>query len=358
MRKFNKKRYSPALLLPYLPVALLLVVFRSFLLINYIFSRLVLGSFLCPDHPVRKFISKVILSLLGQVYKIENQNSLNQKAVLISNHSTFLDEIIFGSLYNFSPVVKNDSGFFGKHLFNFIKISENTEENEKLIVKNLQNNKQVVVIPEKYPTNESSVLPFCDWPFQAKLEIQPIVLRTYRPFEIIQKTNDSSLWKELVWSLASLFTYYRVTVLKSCSKKEEENIEEFKERIRQMIAKELKVTLSTFADFNQQDLIEDTEINSMVQTILDVLPHVPRHVVEAELERTNSTDVTITNLLEGVLRLPDVAQNFKKPEKVKQIRDPLSISWTERKRIFLEEARERYIQKLISEEQDEICEKK
>jgi len=91
--------------------------------------------------------------------------------------------------------------------------------------------------------------------------------------------------------------------------------------------------------------------DGLAQSVKEILPQVPLHVIRKDLERTRSIDATVSNLLEGRTPYtpetpPPTVQLPKKPAKTLSS-DPSSWKqlFDDRKRSMISECRQKYLMK-------------
>lgn len=187
----------------------------------------------------------------------------------------------------------------------------------------------LLLFPEEDTTNgRAGLLKFSSWPFSLTDSIQPVALRVTRPL-IALSTPESSWLTELLWTFFAPCTVYHVSWLPPVSRQDGESIQEFANKVQELLAGELglvstKITKADKAEhikrkrhtvpqtstgvrpasiglgFMVQSLGSDEHrIAKMAQQVKDVLPHVPLNVITKDLAKTNCVDTTITNLLEN-----------------------------------------------------------
>ena len=114
------------------------------------------------------FYHKVCLRIFGIKIKTFGKVSINSPIVLISNHASYLDIIILGSLFKTSFIAKKEIskwpllGILAK-LQNTIFIDRRVsslKNQENQIIKHLNEKKNLVIFPEGTSSDGNRVLPF------------------------------------------------------------------------------------------------------------------------------------------------------------------------------------------------------
>ena len=114
------------------------------------------------------FYHKICLRIFGIKIKTFGKVSINSPILLISNHASYLDIIILGSLFKTSFIAKKEIskwpllGILAK-LQNTIFIDRRVsslKNQEKQIIKHLNEKKNLVIFPEGTSSDGNRVLPF------------------------------------------------------------------------------------------------------------------------------------------------------------------------------------------------------
>ncbi|KAI2657098.1 Lipid droplet-regulating VLDL assembly factor AUP1 [Labeo rohita] len=99
----------------------------------------------------------------------------------------------------------------------------------------------LLLFPEEDTTNgRTGLLKFSSWPFSVSETIQPVALLVKRPF-IAVNTPESSWLTELLWTFFVPFTVYHVRWLPPLSKEDGESHQEFASKVQELLATELGV---------------------------------------------------------------------------------------------------------------------
>ncbi|CAJ1058352.1 lipid droplet-regulating VLDL assembly factor AUP1 [Xyrichtys novacula] len=317
------------LLLVYFPVGICLMFIRIFIGVHVF-----LVSCALPESFIRRFIVRIMCSVLGMHVRQRNQRSRDKNTKLyICNHVTDFDHNIINLLTPCNtPQLEGSTGFVC-WARGFMEIHSASVQGT--MTESLQRYcssdgiPPLLLFPEEDTTNgRAGLLKFSSWPFSLTDSIQPVALRVTRPL-VALNTPESSWLMELLWTFFAPCTVYHVSWLPSISRQDGESMQEFAKKVQELLASELGVvsTKITKADkaehikrkrhtapqtsahvrpasiglgFMVQSLgTDDHQIVRMAQQVKDVLPHVPLNVITKDLAKTNCVDATITNLLEN-----------------------------------------------------------
>lgn len=256
-------------------------------------------------------------------------------------------------------------------------------------------NKVLALFPEQSITNGKGLLKFKSKMFEKIFEhntkVQPVSIQVWRPpiADIAIKSLGSQWWSDLMLYMFVPCTWYTVTFLPVIVRTEEvadENL--LTEKIRDVIANNLQIPLTNLTAkdlimfekrfvFEQQRAIEtasrtslnsnhasrDPQLEHMARQVKEVLPLVPQNVIIQDLLKTRNIDYTISNILDGHVRytpetittpstssiqtpmvsssspLPQFKSGFPKNANERM------MTFKERKRELIENARKRYVEK-------------
>ncbi|XP_054489863.2 lipid droplet-regulating VLDL assembly factor AUP1 isoform X2 [Agelaius phoeniceus] len=321
-------------LLLYAPVGLCLLVLRVFIGVHVF-----LVSCALPDSVVRRFIVRVMCSVLGLLVRQSDPRLRGAGArVFIANHVTPFDHNVVSLLTSCNtPALSGAPGFICWSR-GFMELGVTGSRAE--LVDSLkeysaqQGNPPLLLFPEEAATNgRAGLLRFSSWPFSILDEVQPVALQVRRPLVAVS-VADSSWITELLWTFFVPFTVYQVRWMPSVPRRADERSEDFALRVQELLAMELGVvsTRITAADRTEhmkrlrhtaqrlpfapalsqrpaarprvppslpRGAPEDVRVVAMAQQVKEVLPHVPLEVIRTDLVQTNCVDTTIANLLEG-----------------------------------------------------------
>uniref|UniRef100_A0A8C5ILH1 Lipid droplet-regulating VLDL assembly factor AUP1 n=1 Tax=Junco hyemalis TaxID=40217 RepID=A0A8C5ILH1_JUNHY len=321
-------------LLLYAPVGLCLLVLRVFIGVHVF-----LVSCALPDSVVRRFIVRVMCSVLGLLVRQSDPRLRGAGAkVFIANHVTPFDHNVVSLLTSCNtPALSGAPGFICWSR-GFMELGVTGSRAE--LVDSLkeysaqQGNPPLLLFPEEAATNgRAGLLRFSSWPFSILDEVQPVALQVRRPLVAVS-VADSSWITELLWTFFVPFTVYQVRWMPSVPRRADERSEDFALRVQELLAMELGVvsTRITAADRTEhmkrlrhtaqrlsfapassqhpaarprvppslpRGAPEDLRVVAMAQQVKEVLPHVPLEVIRTDLVQTNCVDTTIANLLEG-----------------------------------------------------------
>ncbi|KFP34619.1 Ancient ubiquitous protein 1, partial [Chlamydotis macqueenii] len=329
-------------LLLYAPVGLCLLVLRLFIGVHVF-----LVSCALPDSVVRRFIVRVMCSVLGLFVRQSDPQLRDVNVrVYIANHVTQFDHNVINLLTSCNTPALNGAPGFICWSRGFMELGVTGSRAELVdslkVYSSHRGNPPLLLFPEEAATNGragllrlrifSGAVMACSWPFSILDAVQPVALRVQRPL-ITVSVADSSWITELLWTFFVPFTVYQVRWMPSVPRRAEELSEDFALRVQELLAVELGVvstrltaadktehmkrlrhtSLLPFAPASSQPLAartrvpsslpgvapEDVRIAAMAQRVKEVLPHVPLEVIRIDLAQTNCVDTTIANLLEG-----------------------------------------------------------
>nr|XP_038034481.1 lipid droplet-regulating VLDL assembly factor AUP1 isoform X3 [Anas platyrhynchos] len=276
-------------LLLYAPVGLCLLVLRLFIGVHVF-----LVSCILPDSVVRRFIVRVMCSVLGLFVQQSDPRLRDANVqVYIANHVTQFDHNVINLLTSCNTPALNGAPGFICWSRGFMELGVTGSRAE--LVDSLKaysshrENPPLLLFPEEAATNgRAGLLRFSSWPFSILDVVQPVALQVQRP---------------LITVLLAMELGVVSTRLTAADKAEH------MKRLRH-------TSLLRFAPASSQPLAarprmpsslpgvgsfapEDVRITAMAQRVKEVLPHVPLDVIRTDLAQTNCVDTTIANLLEG-----------------------------------------------------------
>ncbi|XP_030252504.1 lipid droplet-regulating VLDL assembly factor AUP1 [Sparus aurata] len=328
-RRFPKDAVVLLLLLVYFPVGICLTLIRIFIGVHVF-----LVSCALPESFIRRFIVRIMCSVLGMHVRQKNPRSRDKNTKLyMCNHVTEFDHNIINLLTICNtPQLEGSTGFvcWARGFMEIHSTSGQEAIGETLRrYCSTEGTPPLLLFPEEDTTNgRAGLLKFSSWPFSLTDSIQPVALRVTRPL-IALSTPESSWLKELLWTFFVPCTVYHVSWLPPVSRQDGESMQEFANKVQELLAGELglvstKITKADKAEhikrkrhtvpqtatgvrppsiglgFMVQSLgADDHRIAKMAQQVKDVLPHVPLNVITKDLAKTNCIDTTITNLLEN-----------------------------------------------------------
>ncbi|XP_060783902.1 lipid droplet-regulating VLDL assembly factor AUP1 isoform X2 [Neoarius graeffei] len=310
------------LLLLYTPVGLCLMLLRIFIGVH-----IFLVSCALPDSFVRRFIVRVMCSVLGLHAKQNNLHLRDKNVKLyVSNHVTQFDHNIINLLTScHTPLLEGPSGFVC-WARGFMELGTVTGSRAEL-AQTLRGYCAVpgalplLLFPEEDTTNgRAALLKFSSWPFSVADTVQPVALWVKRPF-IAVNVPESSWLTELLWTFFVPFTVYQVRWLPPVQRHDESH-QEFAKRVQELMATEMGVVATRITKADKAEHIkrkrhtvshtthldvaarprtgaQDPRVVLMAQQVKEVLPDVPLSVITRDLLQTNCVDTTITNLLES-----------------------------------------------------------
>lgn len=320
------------LLLLYSPIGLCLMLLRIFIGVHVF-----LVSCALPDSLVRRFIVRIMCSVLG-LHVRQNSPRLRDKTarLYVCNHVTHFDHNIINLLTSCNtPLLEGPVGFLC-WARGFMELGQGMGSRTELTETlrrycSSPGALPLLLFPEEDTTNgRAGLLKFSSWPFSVSDSIQPVALLVKRPF-IAVNTPESSWLKELLWTFFVPFTVYHVRWLPPITREDGESHQEFARKVQELLATELGVTSTQITKADKAEHIkrrrhtvpqtahsnlgarprtvaqgflgtnagaENSRVNRMAQQVKEVLPDVPISVITRDLLQTNCVDTTITNLLE------------------------------------------------------------
>ncbi|KAL1261677.1 hypothetical protein QQF64_006942 [Cirrhinus molitorella] len=411
-QRLPNDRFILLLLLLYSPVGVCLMLLRIFIGVHVF-----LVSCALPDSIVRRFIVRIMCSVLG-LHVRQNSPRLRDKTarLYICNHVTHFDHNIINLLTSCNtPLLEGPVGFLC-WARGFMELGQGVQSRTEL-TETLHRYCSspaalpLLLFPEEDTTNgRTGLLKFSSWPFSVSDTIQPVALLVKRPF-IAVNTPESSWLTELLWTFFVPFTVYHVRWLPPLSKEAGDSHQEFASKVQELLATELGVISTQITRADKAEHIkrkrhtvaqtahsnlgarprtvaqgflgtsagaEDSRIARMAQQVKEVLPDVPLSVITRDLLQTNCVDTTITNLLENADQfssevavgtpsapakqaasstMPVTASTPKlKPAAKSFGRTPIDrhMSLQEKKEALYEYARRRYIEKHGLNKQDDL----
>ncbi|KAE8628434.1 hypothetical protein XENTR_v10000010 [Xenopus tropicalis] len=380
LRRFPRKQLSLILLLLYSPLGLCLFLIRLF-----IGAHVFLVSCVLPDSVFRRFLLRVMSSVLGVYVSHSALRPLERRGkILICNHRTDFDHNIISLIAPCcSPSLSCAPGFlcWARGFLELGALGSRTQLMESLKHYLSQpGGGPLLLFPEEETTSgRTGLLHFSSWPFSLSDSVQPLTLTVQRPL-IAAAVSGCSWVTELFWLLFIPFTVYQVRWLPPVTRHTRESDEEFAFRVQQMMAGSLGVaaTRHTGADRAEYLKRRRTELPrsaprsvplsptqmQMAQHVKEVLPQVPLSAIHRDLGHTGCIDTTITNFLEGrVTFLPEEetlgGNEATERTPIDRISRPLPrgfakspevrhLSLQERKEALYECARRKYLEKFGS----------
>lgn len=317
-----------ALLLLYTPFGLCLMLLRIFIGLHVF-----LVSSAIPDSLIRRFIVRVMCSVLG-MFVSQNDPRQRDKSVkaYVCNHVSPFDHNMINLLTPCNtPLLEGHSGFVS-WARGYVELGWRDSRPRMAETlrqySSLEGASPLLLFPEEEMTNgKVGLLKFSSWPFSVNSTLQPVALTIKRPF-ISASVVESSWVSELLWMFFTPFTVYQVRWLPTMSQREGESDEEFAIRVQEHLALELGIVSTPHTKSDKAEYVkrmkhvspvataashlpglsmnsrssEDVQLTGMARQVKEVLPHIPLSVINQDLVETNCVDTTITNLLEG--RIP------------------------------------------------------
>ncbi|XP_056395930.1 lipid droplet-regulating VLDL assembly factor AUP1 [Hyla sarda] len=374
-QRFPVDLLSRVLLLLYAPFGLCLFLLRLF-----IGAHVFLVSCVLPDSAIRRFLVRVMTSVLGVLITQSGEQDPAVK-IYVSNHLTSIDHNVLGLLTSCSsPSVSCTPGFlcWARGFLELGAPGSRTQLQESLKHYLSQpGSSPLLLFPEEETTNgRAGLLHFSSWPFSLSDSVQPLTLRVSRALVSVAVAG-SSWYTELFWTLFSLYTVYHVRWLPPACRSSRESDEDFASRVEKLVALSLGIPgtkhtaadraehvkrrrkRETYSHNSQPPPTASPAASHMAQRVKEVLPQVPLSVIHQDLAQTGCVDTTITNLLEG--RVPYVPEpqspaGSETPGRTTALSKPIPkgfarrpedrhLSLQERKEMLYDYARRRYLKK-------------
>ncbi|XP_030620845.1 lipid droplet-regulating VLDL assembly factor AUP1 [Chanos chanos] len=321
------------LLLLYSPIGLCLMLLRIFIGVHVF-----LVSCALPDSLLRRFIVRVMCSVLGMHVRQNNPRLRDRNAKLyVCNHVTQFDHNIINLLTSCNtPLLEGSAGFvcWARGFMELGTVVSSRAELAETLRRYCSASEALplLLFPEEDTTNgRAGLLKFSSWPFSIVDSVQPVALWVKRPFLAVN-TPDSSWLTELLWTFFVPFTVYQVRWLPTVSRQEGDSHQDFANKVQELLATELGVVSTQITKADKAEHIkrkrhtvtqtansnlgarhrtvtlgfmapsssaEDPRVSRMAQQVKEVLPDIPISVITRDILRTNCVDTTITNLLES-----------------------------------------------------------
>lgn len=290
------------LVLLYMPLGLILVFVRFFVLLHAI-----LLSYMLPKgSSLRSVVLRCMGAVLGTFISVKRDKASASHLTIVSNHPTLFDHAVLDMvLPNYSPY---------SHLFHwahgYAKIAQSNENDIDIRNLLMASAFPFHFLPEYVPTGCCDLLlNFPPVPFNLD-RVQPVAISATRPLPIGLTCHPVVWWRELFWHLFVPYTHYRVQLLSTARRTDDESSAQFAQRLRRALAdalnarlapltaNDLRKQLQAAAQADAERPQQDPRLQLMMSQVAEVLPHAPAARIEAELRRTRDVDATIASLLE------------------------------------------------------------
>lgn len=314
----------------YFPLGVIVCILRIFIGLNAF-----VAACLLPRMTVlRSCVLRTMCLVLGVIVFEENVEEKHENAkVVVSNHVTVLDHLAIDlvlscfmpNVWDLPPFLNWWLGYKGSML--------SAKHDQDALVENVnkhlaESTCPVLTYPENETTNgRAGLLKFCSWPFNLNMPVNPVVITVSRPpvTDVALSVLGSQWWSDLLWFLFTPYTLFTFRYLPRMQKGRDEDVDHFAKRVQTEMAKALKITATNYTIADKSEYVkrilcvpvvtrsptsqvrqrfrpEDSiELIRMAQQVKEVLPYVPLEVIRRDLVRTKSVDMTITNVLEGLV---------------------------------------------------------
>lgn len=391
----------------YIPFGIILTLVRCF-----IFAHAVLVFYILSKIPlVHSVVLRVMFAVCGLLVTTDGVlQSRDRHVVLVANHVSSLDAFALSLVMHFCLAVEPFFSCDFTHLCKQVLVPADMTKGDvvQFIKTTVDENKlPVLIFPEGCRGNGSNgLLSFRVLPFQLGTAVQPIGIIVRRWFFNINiSTFNSPWWADLLFTFFVPFTIYKIKYLPVTEHRDHETDEQFCERVQSNLGRAVgllatEVTHSDVKEFVKSSLraksmapsstlattsasvaggspsskgnnaepqngtterkitSSDSTLNVLFEQVREVLPHANSRNVLEDLEKTHDVDTTITNILEGRVKLeeecaslpPKLSSSQTDLETFKASSFPKSasdrqMSLQERKQAMLEAARKRYKEK-------------
>eukprot|EP00794_Sanderia_malayensis_P005633 gene5633-6329_t len=336
---------------------------------------------------INRWILRINNTILGMVtFSKRSEINLSTKSkILVSNSLSPLDSLVLESIESHMLVSKNGSLPFLISWLMGHKYSDNSARNSSSTLKDHFSTTDVdfpaLIFPEESPTNgQKSMLKFRNLYFQFNYIYQPIVLTARRPAFLPIRLNilNGGFWSDLLWTFFVPYTIYDICYLHPMEKLDSSTDDAFAKSICKEMCDALKLEPTHYDVSDKKELIKrlqhtqnaqqrsqpsmrpsNSRLDIMVRQVKDVLPQVPSDVIKRDLVKSKSVDTTLTSLLEGrIMYIPlsteeleaekkqqRTAQAIKKSKDSMKSKNQTGLSFKEKKRFMIEEARSKYLEK-------------
>ncbi|XP_076804877.1 lipid droplet-regulating VLDL assembly factor AUP1-like isoform X2 [Clavelina lepadiformis] len=368
---------SSFILFLYFPIGVILAAFRICLTINFLCAQILFNLLCFRDNMIRRAFERLYFAVLGIVHVQPNMKLHQRHCMLVANKLTNIDGVFLSILCNCSYACNEKHTSVLRWLLRIVNLHENPEQRMSLLE---TGNTSLLVQPESYPTCGAALLKFRSGLFDNEKQIQPMTIKLKRPFPISGGTLGSSWVQDLLWTYFCPLSVYEVKVHPVICKESEEAADLFRDRVRKSMSQALGIPCSNYDASDVEELIKRKKFESrrpqqhlesrqesainprtkmMAKQVKDILPHVPLPIILSDLVKTKSVDVTVANILEGVVKFvpetsissPSTSQVVtKQPSPSKgagfsRNAGERHMTLQEKKEAFLNKARENYLKK-------------
>jgi len=364
------------LCLLYMPLGVCLLVVRFFIAVQAFLAL----SLFHTDGPLRRLVVRVMAAVLGVVVRTDQDHPPDARPrLMLANHVSWLDTLAVQMATPCDAAGSAATWPCVRHALRQRLVSSQQEVREC---------GALLLQPEGTNTSgRAGLLTFSAQLLDDQEEVQPVAIRVRRlPLADVRvSTVTSSPLSDLLYFLFVPVTLFTVSFLSPVTRLEGETTAEFVERARVAIALQLKITPTKYSAGDKAELVKrltfrpppprrpappaaSPELQRMALQVKEVLPRVPLPAIVGDLKRTRSVDQTIANLLEGVVRyvpeeLPAASASAAAPAPGRAPLGPggtdfhtgaaqfarssadRQLSFEERKRRLLDNARRRYIER-------------
>ncbi|KOX78037.1 Ancient ubiquitous protein 1 [Melipona quadrifasciata] len=319
---FDKSRFPSgwrlAPIFLYTPLGLVLALLRLLIAL-----QLWLVAILLPDcNTLRKFLHHGFSFVFGILAKIsEGEVKDKQSRIIISNSVSVLDHF---ALYKATQALSPSMWEAPTAMSNALGLQVMNMNNKESLIASMKQflsttNCNVAIQPEFGITNSRvALLKFNSWPFTIDASVQPVTIKAWRPeFIPIHLTSLASRrWIDIFWFMFVPYTVFTINLGLQTSSHTILDKKEFEKRYI------MERTQNRRFDRNSptSQVIHNIEIQRMVRQVSEVLPLVPHNVILRDLLKTRNVDITIANILDGIVTYtPDSSQTVTRSASLNQL---------------------------------------
>lgn len=386
---FHRSRFPKGLaiiFLPfYIPLGFVVMVIRIFFAFQlYLVLSLVPKSWL-----IRRLLLRISGALTGLIVTQEGLDIVHRTnyKMIVSNHISHIDSVAFESLLScFMNANKNRIPTFLRWILKYDEVKAGDAV-------------PALVFPEGASTSGTSgLLKFSSWPFDTKNEPFVLALITVsRPYfvQIAPSVLGGNWWSDFLWLLFTPYSHFKIRFVQPPKREDELTNEEYSIIVQNFMAAKLGITTTKFdakekieyakryfyerarerreragmritsnqphTTVTQANSALDSRLESMATQVKDVLPQVPITVIRKNIKTTKCIDTTISNILEGNVSYTPELPGQKTQQNPEPKNNPSTskvaastfgrdsterhLSFQERKKAFIEAARQKYIAK-------------
>ncbi|XP_055926616.1 lipid droplet-regulating VLDL assembly factor AUP1-like [Argiope bruennichi] len=327
----------------YFPFALFLLLTR---LVAVIFAFSIL-SLLPKTSPKRSLVLKGFSRILGIVVEVDDKYNDENAKLLIANHVSLWDRLAVNVMFPCCSIAK-DFQIRNTDALSFWDDSdipfprEYTIEEVSTLRRSIQSSStRVLHFPEFATTNgKIGLLKFHPGIFSINTPVQPVLIHaSFSSYmTIAPSVLGSNIWADILWPLFLPTTFFKLKILPSMVKLPEESVNDFTRRVQQSMASALNLSPTVYTSSDKKELIKRLEMSSAAASVARSsislnIPSSSKH--PSGLQRSSH----LSSSPPQKLSMNTAAGIFGRSPKERM------TSYQERKRMLLEAARQKYLEK-------------